>query len=77
MLLEEPDPKRQSERMEKVNAAKEAELLAALWVEDPIGTEATEVCSRGGAHAGKKRKLTGSLVPGPGSRSRVPGTGRS
>ena len=51
-LFEEPEPKRQAELMEGVYAAKEAELLAALWVEDPSGTAVAEAKSSGGEHSG-------------------------
>ena len=52
VLFEEPDPKRQSELMEGVHAAKEKELHAALWLEDPTGDEVAEAYSSGGPHAG-------------------------
>ena len=52
VLFEEPDPKRQSELMEGVHAAKESELLAALWREDPTGGEVAEAYSSGGPHSG-------------------------
>ena len=52
VLFEEPETKRQSELMEGVHAAREGELLAALWVEDPSGTEVAEAYSSGGAHSG-------------------------
>ena len=51
VLFEEPDPKRQSELMESVYAAKEKELRKALWLEDPTGDEAAETYSSGGPHA--------------------------
>ena len=41
-LFEEPDPKRQSELMEGVHAAKEKELQSALSLEDPAGDEVAE-----------------------------------
>ena len=51
-LFEEPEAKRQSELMEGVHAAREAELLTALWIEDPTGTEVAEAYSSGGPHSG-------------------------
>ena len=52
VLFEEPETKRQSELMEGVHAAKEGELLAALWAEDPTGAQVALAYSSGGAHAG-------------------------
>ena len=52
VLFEEPETKRQSELMEGVHAAKEGELLAALWAEDPTGAQVAAAYSSGGAHAG-------------------------
>ena len=52
VLFEEPDAKRQAELMEAVHAAKESELLAALWAEDPSGGEVAAAYSSGGPHAG-------------------------
>ena len=52
VLFEAPDPKRQAELMEAVHAAKESELLAALWAEDPSGGEVAASYSSGGEHAG-------------------------
>ena len=52
VLFEEPDAKRQAELMEAVHAAKESELLAALWAEDPSGGEVAASYSSGGEHAG-------------------------
>ena len=50
-LFEEPDPKRQSELMEAVHAAKEEALVPALLAEDPTGAELAEAYSSGGPHA--------------------------
>ena len=38
--------------MEDVHAAKEKELHAALWLEDPVGDDVAEAYSSGGLHAG-------------------------
>jgi len=51
VLFEEPDPKRQSELMEGVYAAKEEALVPALLAEDPSGAELAEAYSSGGPHA--------------------------
>ena len=51
-LFEESDPKRQTELMAAVTSAKEAELLARLWAEDPTGTEVAEAYSSGGPGSG-------------------------
>ena len=66
-LFEEPDPKRQSELMEGVYAAKEKELHSALWLEDPTGAEVAEAYSSGGEHAGD------FLLPQPPGASELPG----
>ena len=66
-LFEEPDPKRQSELMEGVYAAKEKELHSALWLEDPTGAEVAEAYSSGGEHAGD------FLLAQPPGASELPG----
>ena len=63
VLFEEPDRKRQAELMDAVHTAKEGELLAALWAEDPTGTEVAEAYSSGGPHSGDFL-----LPPLPGAR---------
>ena len=50
-LFEEPDAKRQSELMEAVYAAKEAELVDALWHKNPRGDAVAAARSSGGPHA--------------------------
>ena len=42
---------RQAELMESVYSAKEAEVLAALWAEDPTGAAVAAAYSSGGPHA--------------------------